>query len=72
MADRPTPEQPSPGNTKSGIHSLACYNIPHVSPSASDLKAPTKHYPSTTAMVPKKANVIDGPGKGKGIKGEGH
>lgn len=32
--------------------------------------APTKHYPSTNAMVPKRANVIDGAGKGKGIVGD--
>lgn len=53
-------------DSMSGICGPAGYNTKR--PASGDLKAPTKHYPSTNALVPKKANVIDGPGKGKGIK----
>jgi hypothetical protein len=64
--DRPAAEQSAPKACKSGIEGPAGFNTK--APAPGDLKAPTKHYPSTTAMVPKKANVIDGAGKGKGIK----
>jgi len=69
MADRPSfPPDKAPSDTMAGIHSPAGFNGKPGSPG--DRKAPTKHYPSTTAMVPKRANVIDGPGKGCGITGE--
>lgn len=51
-----------------GISTPAGYNTKR--PDAGALKAPVKHYPSTDAMVPKRANVVDGPGKGAGITGE--
>lgn len=68
MADRPADEQKAPKTTSSGIAGPAGFNSK--TPAPGDLKAPTKHYPSTNALVPKKANIIDGPGKGKGIVGD--
>lgn len=70
MADRPSfPPEKGP-STSSGIKSPAGYNTKR--PGAGDLQAPVKHYPSTDAMVPKSANVIQGPGKSKtGPGGEG-
>lgn len=62
----PKSEQSTPKDSMSGIKGPAGYNTK--APSRADLNAPTKHYPSTNALVPKKANVIEGPGKGKGIK----
>ena len=62
------PPEKGPADGKSGISGPAGFNSK--TPNAGDLKAPTKHYPSTNALVPKKANIIDGPGKGKGIKGD--
>lgn len=70
MADRPSfPPEKGP-STSTGIQTPAGYNTKR--PDAGDLKAPVKHYPSTTSMVPKTANVISGPGKSKtGPGGEG-
>lgn len=71
MADKPSfPPDKGPSNTQSGICTPAGYNGKAGAPG--DRKAPTKHYPSTTAMVPKSANVIQGAGKSKtGPGGEG-
>lgn len=69
MADKPSfPPESGPKGGASGISGPAGFNSKM--PKAGDLSAPTKHYPSTDAMVPKRANVIDGPGKGCGITGE--
>lgn len=70
MADRPSFPPSNVPNSMSGIDGPAGYNTKR--PNSGDLKAPTKHYPSTDAMVPKRANVIDGAGKSKtGPGGEG-
>jgi len=68
MADRPSFPPNDVPNTQSGIDGPAGYNTKRTK--AGDLSAPVKHYPSTDAMVPKRANVIDGAGKGKGITGD--
>lgn len=69
MSDRPSfPPQSGPKNGASGISGPAGFNSKN--PKAGDLSAPVKHYPSTDAMVPKSANVVSGPGKGKGITGD--
>lgn len=69
MADKPTfPPDNGPATTGAGIKSPAGYNSKQGN--SGDRSAPTKHYPSTDALVPKRANVIDGPGKGVGITGE--
>ena len=69
MADKPTfPSESGPKDGRSGLHGPAGFNSKM--PKSGDFNPPTKHYPSTDAMVPKRANVIDGPGKGCGITGE--